>query len=115
MATIRWHEDAHLFAIAVVAFGLGLYGYRARRQRRPGWPLHHAIGMGGSYIALLTGFYVDNGPFLPVWNRLPHITYWLLPTIVGIPLIWLALRRFTRRERQTRSRHREDQVTPASR
>jgi hypothetical protein len=81
MATIRWHEDAHLFAIAVVAFGLGLYGYRARRRHRRGWPLHHAIGMGGSYIALLTGFYVDNGPFLPVWNRLPSTTYWLLPTL----------------------------------
>ena len=95
MATVRWHDDVHLFAIAVVGFVLGLYGYRARRRRRPGWPLHHAIGMGGSYIALLTGFYVDNGPFLPVWNRLPHIAYWLLPTIVGIPLIWLALHRFT--------------------
>jgi len=31
MAAIRWHEDAHLFAIAVIAFSLGLYGYRARR------------------------------------------------------------------------------------
>ena len=38
-------------AIAVIAFSLGLYGYRARRRRRPGWPPHHAIGMGGSYIA----------------------------------------------------------------
>ena len=38
MAIIRWHEDAHLFAIAVIAFGLGLYGYRARRRHRPGWP-----------------------------------------------------------------------------
>ena len=95
MAIIRWHEDAHLFAIAVIAFGLGLYGYRARRCHRPGWPPHHAIGMGGSYIALLTGFYVDNGPFLPLWDRLPHITYWLLPSLVGIPLIWLALRRFS--------------------
>src|SRR4029453_8619533 len=81
MAIIRSHEDAHLFAIAVIAFGLGLYGYRARRRHRPGWPPHHAIGMGGSYIALLTGFYVDNGPFLPLWDRLPHITYWLLPTL----------------------------------
>jgi hypothetical protein len=71
MAIIRWHEDAHLFAIAVIAFSLGLYGYRARRRHRPGWPPHHAIGMGGSYIALLTGFYVDNGPFLPLWDRLP--------------------------------------------
>jgi hypothetical protein len=58
MAAIRWHEDAHLFAIAVIAFSLGLYGYRARRRHRPGWAPHHAIGMGGSYIALLTGFYL---------------------------------------------------------
>ena len=97
MAIIRWHQDAHLLAIAVIAFGLGLYGYRARRRHRHGWPPHHAIGMGGSYIALLTGFYVDNGPFLPIWDRLPHITYWLLPSFVGIPLIWLALRRFQHR------------------
>ena len=67
-----------------------------RRRHRPGWPPHHAIGMGGSYIALLTGFYVDNGPFLPLWNRLPSIAYWLLPTLVGAPLIWRALRRFAR-------------------
>jgi len=38
MAAIRWHEDAHLFAIAVIAFSLGLYGYRARRRHRPGSP-----------------------------------------------------------------------------
>jgi hypothetical protein len=94
MATIRWREDAHLFAIACVAFGLGIFGWRARRRKCPGWPTRHAIGMGGSYIALLTGFYVDNGPFLPLWNRLPHLTYWLLPSLVGIPLIWWALRRF---------------------
>jgi hypothetical protein len=94
MAAIRWHEDAHLFAIAVIAFSLGLYGYRARRRHRPGWPPHHGIGMGGSFIALLTGFYVDNGPFLPVWDRLPHLTYWLLPSLIGVPLIRVALRRF---------------------
>jgi hypothetical protein len=97
MSAIRWHEDAHLFAIAWVTFGLGLFGWRARRRQRPGWPTRHAIGMGGSYIALLTGFYVDNGSFLPVWDRLPHITYWLLPSLVGVPLIWWALRRFNSR------------------
>jgi len=94
MAIIRWPVDAHLFAIAVTAFGLGWYGYRARRRRRPNWPPHHAVAMGGSYIALLTGFYVDNGPLLPGWNQLPEIAYWLLPSVVGVPLIWLALRRF---------------------
>jgi cytochrome c oxidase assembly factor CtaG len=97
MAAIRWREDAHLFAIAVIAFSLSLYGYRTRRRRRPGWPVHHGIGMGGSYTALLTGFYVDNGPFLPLWDRLPQWAYWVLPTLVGAPLTWMALRRFTQR------------------
>ena len=46
-----------------------------------------------SYIALLTGFYVDNGSQLPLWDRLPHLLYWLLPAAVGTPLTWWALRR----------------------
>jgi hypothetical protein len=49
--------------------------------------------MAGSYITLLTGFYVDNGPQLPLWDRLPHLTYWLLPTALGAPLTWRALAR----------------------
>jgi hypothetical protein len=53
--------------------------------------------MGGCHIALLTGFYVDNGPFLPRWNRLPHLTYWLLPSLIGALLIWVVLRRFQQR------------------
>lgn len=98
MATIRWQQDRHLFGIAVVAAGLALLGWRARAQarRRRGWVRWHAIGMGGSYIALLTGFYVDNGPRLPLWDRLPPWMFWVLPTAIGIPLIWLALRRFRR-------------------
>jgi uncharacterized membrane protein len=98
MAIIRWREDAHLFAMAWIAFTLAFFGWRARRRHRPGWTVRHGIGMGGSYIALLTGFYVDNGPFLPVWDRLPHLSYWLLPTAVGAPLIWLALHRFRTRQ-----------------
>jgi hypothetical protein len=94
MATIRWPEDAHLFAIAMVAGSLGLIGWLARRRRWAGWVRWHAIGMGGSYVALLTGFYVDNGPRLPVWNLLPAEAFWVLPAIIGTPLIWLALRRF---------------------
>jgi hypothetical protein len=94
LAVIRWRHDAHLFGIAVVAFGLGLYGWRSRRRRRPGWERHHAAGMGGSYIALLTGFYVDNGPQLAGWRLLPHWSYWLIPAAVGVPLIVWALHRF---------------------
>lgn len=94
MAAIRWEEDRHLFGIAVVATGLAVLGWRARVRHRDGWVRWHAIGMGGSYIALLTGFYVDNGPQLPLWDRLPHWMYWVMPAAVGGPLIWRALRRF---------------------
>jgi hypothetical protein len=66
MAVIRWREDAVLFAIALVAFGLGIC------------------------------FYVDNGPFLPLWKELPHITLLALSTVIGVPLIWLAPYRFGR-------------------
>ena len=94
MATIRWRQDAHLFAIAVVAAGLAAIGWYARPTRRPTRFTWHAVGMGGSYIALLTGFYVDNGPQLPVWKLLPHWMYWALPVVVGTPLVLLALRRY---------------------
>jgi hypothetical protein len=107
MAVLRWHEDRHLFVVASTAAVLGLAGWRCRpgrararpgrrpgparaRGRRIGW---HAWPMAGSFMALLTGFYVDNGPRLPVWDRLPALSYWLLPSAVGIPLTWWALRR----------------------
>src|SRR5438445_403162 len=38
LAAMRWREDRHLFAIAVVAAGLGAAGWWVRR-RRPQWRL----------------------------------------------------------------------------
>jgi hypothetical protein len=49
--------------------------------------------MGGSYILLLTAFYVDNGKNLPIWRELPQISFGLLPGLIGIPLILYTLRR----------------------
>jgi peptidoglycan/LPS O-acetylase OafA/YrhL len=96
MAALRWPYDLHLLAIALGAGALALAGWLARRRRRRGWVRRHAIGLGGSYIALLTGFYVDNGPRLPVWDLLPQWMFWALPTAIGVPLIALGLRRFNR-------------------
>ena len=93
MALLRFSEDWHLLLIAVVAFSAGSVGYLARRRRWRGWLRVHLLGMCGSYIALFTGFYVDNGPNLPLWNRLPTITFWVLPSLVGIPLIARAMAR----------------------
>jgi hypothetical protein len=93
MAAHRWRHDWHLLLIAAVAFGLALLGRRAHRRRHRRWMAWHGSVMAGSYIALLTGFYVDNGAQLPLWDRLPHLAYWLLPAAVGIPVTWRALRR----------------------
>lgn len=54
----------------------------------------HISSMGFSYIVMLTAFYVDDGKSLPVWRDFPHSTYWLLPALVGIPLIVLAIVRY---------------------
>ncbi len=91
MAVLRWRHDWHLFLIATAAFGLALLGWWARRRRPRRWMAWHGSAMAGSYIALITGFYVDNGPQLPLWDRLPHLLYWLLPAAVGAPLTWRAL------------------------
>jgi hypothetical protein len=91
MATLRWYQDWHLLVIATVAFGLAAAGWYARRRRIRRWMAWHGASMAGSYIALFTGFYVDNGSRLPVWDRLPHILYWLLPAAIGVPVTWRAL------------------------
>jgi len=43
--------------------------------------------MGLSYIFLLTAVYVDNGKFLPIWKNFSSLVYWLLPSVVGVPII----------------------------
>lgn len=93
LASVRWSRDAHLFAIAAIAYTLAVCGRTVRRRRPRNWVVWHAAGMGGSYIALLTGFYVDNGARLPVWDRLPHLAFWVLPAAIGMPLILVGLAR----------------------
>jgi uncharacterized membrane protein len=97
LAIVRWPSDNALAAIGLVAIATATLGRRARRLERPGWRRIHIPAMGGSYIALLTAFYVDNGPHLPVWNRLPTIAFWTLPAIVGAPIITIAWRKYVRR------------------
>jgi peptidoglycan/LPS O-acetylase OafA/YrhL len=93
LATARWAEDYQLFGLAVLSFALAVFGRQARRRQWAGWPRWHMTGMGLSYIVLLTAFYVDNGKNLPVWRDLPAITYWLAPSLMGLPILaWALLR-----------------------
>lgn len=93
MAALRWADDWYLFIIGAVAFTAVTAGYLARRRRWHSWLTAHIAGMGVSYIALLTAFYVDNGPHLPLWNRFPGLAFWVGPCLIGIPLILSALAR----------------------
>jgi len=93
LVALHWQRDWHLFLIATVAAGLAAAGWVVRRARPRRWMAWHGSAMAGSFIALFTGFYVDNGARLAVWDRLPHLLYWLVPACVGVPLTWWALRR----------------------
>jgi hypothetical protein len=92
LAALRWRQDYYLFIIGAVAFTAATVGYLHRRRHRPG-DTGHIAGMGAAYVAMLTAFYVDNGPHLPLWDRLPPIAFWLLPSAIGAPIIARAVMR----------------------
>ena len=71
LSILRWPHDNHLLTLGILSFGAGYIGRAARRHLWTGWPRIDMSGMGLSYILLLTAFYVDNGPSLPVWKLLP--------------------------------------------
>jgi len=86
LAAMRWRQDYYLFIIGAVAFGAATVGYQHRRRHRPG-DTGHIAGMGTAYVAMLTAFYVDNGPRLPLLDHLPVLAFWLLPSAIGAPII----------------------------
>ena len=103
LAAMRWRQDYHLLIIGIVAFIAASVGRRHRRQHRPG-DAGHILGMGIGYVAMLTAFYVDNGPHLPLWDRLPPLTFWFLPGVIGAPIITRAVLAARRRQQNATTR-----------
>ena len=83
----------HLLILGIVTFALAAIGYAMRLRRPRRWRAYHLLAMGISYIVMLTAFYVDNGPRLPLWWRLPTWMLWLLPSLVGFAPLLRAWRR----------------------
>jgi len=99
----RWQADAYLFFLAVIGYGLALGGYGVRRFRQepqvgdmPGkpWLVVHIVGMIGSYVVLWTAFFVDNAQRIPGLNQLPPLTFWVLPSLIGLAFLVVSLSRF---------------------
>jgi hypothetical protein len=104
LAAMRWRQDYYLFLIGAVAFTAATIGYQHRRRHRPG-DSGHIIGMGAAYVAMLTAFYVDNGPHLPLWDHLPAVAFWLLPSAIGAPIVARAVIRARRSQSVSGTRH----------
>ena len=103
LAAMRWRQDYYLFIIGAVAFSAATIGYQHRRRHRPG-DTGHIVGMGAGYVAMLTAFYVDNCPRLPLGDHLPVLVFWLLPSAIGAPLIARAVMRARRTSPRPRIR-----------
>lgn len=93
LAAVDWAHRWHLAVLGMLALGAAAIGFTAIRVARPRRLGAHIVGMGTAYVLMLTAFYVDNGPRLPLWDRLPSIALWLLPAALGAPIIIRARRR----------------------
>lgn len=96
LAAVDWAYRWHLAVLGALALGAAAAGFAAVRLARPARLAVHITGMSTAYLVMLTAFYVDNGPRLPLWNRLPVLALWLIPAAVGAPVLIRALRRYRR-------------------
>jgi uncharacterized membrane protein len=86
LAFLKFSELWWFLAVATFSYANAFVGWRAARKRNPGWLPVHIGGMGGSYIALVTALLVVNlGDVTPI--------VWFVPTVIGSPLIALAINR----------------------
>jgi hypothetical protein len=87
LSAARWGHNYHLFILGAFALITATVARTALRHRWANWVRLHIIGMGSSYILMLTAFYVDNGKNLPLWKELPPTAFWLLPAGLGMPIL----------------------------
>lgn len=87
MAIMHWQSSNGFLFVAGFSYVFALRGYLAVKRRKVGWVKQHISGMFGSYIAMVTALLVVNQRNLPVLRELPSVWTWLLPTIIGSPLI----------------------------
>ncbi|TWT25912.1 DUF2306 domain-containing protein [Planomicrobium sp. CPCC 101110] len=100
MALFHWEESAVLFYVAIFSYSLAFTGYMAKKRRWKNWISLDIRGMLGSYIGVVTAVFITNGQDIPLLSLLPEWMLWILPTIVGTPIIFYVINRFRRMKKQ---------------
>jgi hypothetical protein len=80
LAILNWAESWWLALVGAGSYAFALLGFMAAKRRWHEWVQWHVIGQGGSYIAAVTALLVVNA------GR-DSVAPWLIPTLVGSPLI----------------------------
>ena len=87
VAAYRPDELWWLWLLATLSYGLALLGHFAARERSLGWLRLGIHGQGGACIALVTATFVVSV------DGLVQIAAWVLPTLLGVPLLEVWYRR----------------------
>jgi hypothetical protein len=91
LALLDWNELWGFLYIGSGSYAFAFVGYISGKLRWRSWLVSHVIGQCGSYIAIVTAVLVVNWKRLPGSGGKDSVWSWLLPTLVGTPvIIWLA-------------------------
>lgn len=87
LSALSWEKNWWLSIVALFSYSFCWRGFRAEKLRGQNWLKAHISGMLGSYIAMTTAFIVVNVGRIDSFQNMPIIVFWILPTLVGAPLI----------------------------
>lgn len=95
LSVMLW-KSGNSFMVVPAVFGtisfvlaLQLYkGFKNPPTEKTFWIRAHALRMGGAYVSTVTAFLVVNVHIEPQW------VFWLLPTVIVIPVVIYQMRRF---------------------
>ncbi|MCB2204808.1 DUF2306 domain-containing protein [bacterium] len=91
LSVMGWSRIWWFFPIASGSYAFALLGYVAAKRRWKGWLGAHLTGQGGSYIAMCTALLVVNWQSLTGIYGIAALIAWVLPTIIGTPIIaWIS-------------------------
>lgn len=94
----NWTKNWWLLLISIFSYYFAFLGWRAEKKRAEGWIKDHIRGMLGSYVAMVTAFVVVNIHRFEFLNYIPRIVFWILPTVVAIPLIRMTVNKWTKKK-----------------